>query len=281
MSNLKKQLIIKVLGKYINGLALFSPQKAAVKAYQIFCTPRAGKLREKDLTFLNTATRWVDLECEGNKIQCYEWEGAGEKVLLAHGWESNSARWKNLVKSLQKAGFHIIAMDAPAHGGSGSTTFQALKYAQFMAKVVAHFQPQNMVGHSVGGYATLYFLTHNEHTVQKAVVLGAPSDLSLIMKNYKNLMGYSDRVMNAIDDIFLKKFGHKVAYFKTYNFVKDLKVKGLIIHGKDDLVCVFSEGEVVQKNWEGSEFVETEGLGHGYQDKKVYHKIRNWLLNNG
>ena len=277
MSNLKKQLIIKALGTYINGIALFSPEQAAQKAYKIFCTPRAGRLREKDLDFLNTATRWVDLDCEGEKIQCYEWEGSGEKILLAHGWESNSARWKNLVKSLQKADFQVIAIDAPAHGGSGSDIFQALKYAHFMSKAVAHFQPQNIVGHSVGGYATLYFLTHYENAVKKAVVLGAPSDLSIIMKNYQNLMGYSNRVMEAVDGIFMKNFGQKIAYFKTSNFVKELKIKGLVVHGKDDLVCVFSEGEAVHQNWEGSEFVQTEGLGHGYQGKNVYHKVRDFL----
>lgn len=277
MSNLKKKILPKLIGAYINSIAFFSPKKAAEKAYHLFCTPRLGKLNEKHIDFLNTATRWIDLDCDDNKIQCYEWEGTGEKVLLAHGWESNSARWKNLVKSLQKAGFHVIAMDAPAHGGSGSETFQALKYAQFMSKVVAHFQPNSMVGHSVGGYATLYFLTHYPHSVQKAVVLGAPSDLSIIMTNYQNMMGYSNRVMAAVDNLFLKNFGQKIAYFKIHEFVKSLKIKGLVIHGEDDFVCIFSEGKAIQAHWEGSEFMVTNSLGHGYQDKKVYHAVRDFL----
>jgi pimeloyl-ACP methyl ester carboxylesterase len=277
MADLKKRLIIKILGTYINGISLFSPKKAAQKAYKIFCTPRAGKLREKDITFLKTATRWIDLEHNGDKIQCYEWAGSGEKVLLAHGWESNSARWHNLIKSLQKADFQVIAIDAPAHGGSGSSTFQALRYAQFMDKAVEYFQPENIVAHSVGGFAALFFLTHNKHTVKKAVVLGAPSDLSIIMKNYQQMMGYSERVMRAIDGLFIDNFGHEVAHFKTYNFVKQLKINGLIIHGKDDLVCPFSGSELVHKNWENSKFIETEGLGHGYQGKSVYSAVREWL----
>ena len=277
MSNLKKKILTKTIGAYINGIALFSPKKAAEKAYNIFCTPRIGKLKEKQIEFLETATRWTNVDCDGDKIQCYEWEGTGEKVLLAHGWESNSARWKNLIKSLQKANFHIIAMDAPAHGGSGSESFQAVKYAYFMSKVVAHFQPQNMVGHSVGGYAMLYFLTHYPQQVQKAVVLGSPSDLSIIMKNYQNMMGYSNRVMQAVDSLFLKNFGQRIAYFKIHEFVKALKIKGLVIHGEDDLVCPFHGGKSIQQNWEGSEMIVTDGLGHGYQDKKVYHAIRDFL----
>ena len=277
MSNLKKKILTKTIGAYINGIALFSPKKAAEKAYNIFCTPRIGKLKEKQIEFLETATRWTNVDCDSDKIQCYEWEGTGEKVLLAHGWESNSARWKNLIKSLQKANFHIIAMDAPAHGGSGSESFQAVKYAYFMSKVVAHFQPQNMVGHSVGGYAMLYFLTHYPQQVQKAVVLGSPSDLSIIMKNYQNMMGYSNRVMQAVDSLFLKNFGQRIAYFKIHEFVKALKIKGLVIHGEDDLVCPFHGGKSIQQNWEGSEMIVTDGLGHGYQDKKVYHAIRDFL----
>lgn len=277
MSNLKKKILTKMIGAYVNGIALFSPKKAAEKAYDIFCTPRIGKLKEKQIEFLGTATRWVNIDCDGDKIQCYEWEGTGEKILLAHGLESNSARWKNLIKSLQKADFHIIAMDAPAHGGSGSESFQAVKYAYFMSKVVAHFQPQSMVGHSVGGYATLYFLTHYPHQIQKAVVLGTTSDLSIIMKNHQNMMGYSNRVVQAANNLFMKNFGQKVTYFKIHEFVKALKIKGLVIHGEDDLVCAFHDGKSIQQNWEGSEMIVTDGLGHGYQDKKVYHAVRDFL----
>jgi pimeloyl-ACP methyl ester carboxylesterase len=273
----KKEFIIKSVGASINALGILFPEKAAKKAFDLFCKPRIGALRERDLDFLSSAD-WVDLECDGEKIQCYEWKGNGEKVLLLHGWESNSARWKNLVKSLQKADFHVIAMDAPAHGGTGSTYFHALRYAQFIEKVIDFFQPQNLVGHSVGGYAMIYFLSHQKNNIQKAVAIGSPSDLDLIFKSYAQMLGYSDRVVKALYAFFEKHFGKKVEYFKIHDFAKQLKVKGLVIHDEDDKVCKFSEGKLIAENWENAIFYPTQDLGHSCQNRKVYHKVRDFLL---
>jgi predicted alpha/beta hydrolase family esterase len=68
-----------------------------------------------------------------------------------------------------------------------------------------------------------------------------------------------------------------VAYFQIREIVKSLKTKGMIIHDRDDLVCRFADGEAIHQNWENSTFMITEKLGHSYQDKKVYHAIRDFL----
>lgn len=271
------KIIIKSIGAALNALALVSKAQAGRKAYQIFCSPRQGKVNEKQQEFLKTASHWTDLTLNGEKIQCYEWQGKGEKVILAHGWESNSARWKNLILSLQKADFHIIAMDAPAHGNSGSSVFQAVKYATFIDCVVQHFQPKYFVGHSVGGYAGIYFLSHFKHSIEKAVIMGAPSDLNLILEKYSNMMGYSRRVHKGLLEHLRKEFGLSVDYFKAHDFAKKINIPSLVINDKDDFVCAFAEGEQIVANWKGATFLATEKLGHGYQSRKVYHAVRDFL----
>ena len=62
----------------------------------------------------------------------YYWEGNNKTILLAHGWESNSFRWKNLITELQRYGYSIVALDAPAHGDSGSKMFNAILYSEFI-----------------------------------------------------------------------------------------------------------------------------------------------------
>jgi pimeloyl-ACP methyl ester carboxylesterase len=271
------KIIIKSIGAALNAIALVSKAQAGKMAYQIFCTPRQGKINEKQKDFLQTASRWTGLELNGEKIQCYEWEGKGEKVILAHGWESNSARWKNLILSLQKADFHIIAMDAPAHGNSGSKVFQAVKYATFINCVAQHFQAKYLVGHSVGGYASIYFLSHFEHAIEKVAIMGAPSDLSLILQKYSSMMGYSRRVHEGLLEYLHREFGHSVDYFKAHDFATKLTILGLVISDKDDFICAFAEGEQIAANWNGATFLATEKLGHGYQSRKVYHAVRDFL----
>ncbi|MBP7643538.1 MAG: hypothetical protein KA767_09370 [Saprospiraceae bacterium] len=51
----KKQInknLPKFIGKSINTIAYFAPEKAAKLALDLFCTPRAGKLKEYQLNFL-------------------------------------------------------------------------------------------------------------------------------------------------------------------------------------------------------------------------------------
>ena len=277
MNDFVKRLTVKSIGRYINTMALFSKENAGKRAYKIFCSPRKGRLSEKQRAYLKTADKWTTLSADNDNVQCYEWFGSGPKVLLAHGWESNSGRWKNLIKSLQKADFHIIALDAPAHGESGSSYFQAVKFAAFIGAAVAHFKPQSIVGHSVGGYATLYFLTHAEHQVERVVSLGAPSDLTQILDNYCKLLGYSARVRTALFAHVHKVFGQPVSYFKIHDFVSRLEIPGLVIHGKDDAVCAYKDAEMITQNWKNSTLLTSENLGHGYQDRKIFHAIRDFL----
>jgi pimeloyl-ACP methyl ester carboxylesterase len=272
-----KKVLIQSIAAKINLLSHFAPQAAASQAFDIFCTPRKGKITSKNKEFLTTATRQQTLHYEDMPIQCYEWQGNGATILLAHGWESNSARWKNLIKSLQKADFHIVALDAPAHGGSGSSIFHAIRYAAFIDVVSRHYRPLGIVGHSVGGMATVLYLSNYKHTIQKASVLGIPSDLTNIFKNYCEMMGYNEKVANAMNTLFEEKFGQSPAYYKTWEFAKKINIPALVIHDLDDDICPY-EGSVKTANtWQNAQMFSTTGLGHGYQDRKVYHAIRDFM----
>ena len=94
MQKAKRQLTLLDLRLYLNTLALFDARKAGAIAFQIFCTPRQGRLREKDRAFLDTADDQQDLHVNDLNMRCYHWRGPGDTVLLVHGWESNAARWR-------------------------------------------------------------------------------------------------------------------------------------------------------------------------------------------
>lgn len=146
----------KIVGKAINTISYVSKEFAANKAMSLFATPRKGKINAAQSKFLQSAET-LELEYNGLKIMTYQWAGNGKTVLLVHGWESNSARWKNLMTKLQKHDCNIIALDAPAHGNSGSKQFNALLYAEFINVVSKKFNPEIIIGHSVGGMASVFF----------------------------------------------------------------------------------------------------------------------------
>src|SRR5690606_38336992 len=114
-----KFVLQKIIGFFINTISIFSPKLAARMALFLFTKPLKGKINEKQSDFLDTAFR-EELTFNNMPIMTYRWLGKRETILLAHGWESNSARWQTLITNLKQRGFGVVALDAPAHGRSGS-----------------------------------------------------------------------------------------------------------------------------------------------------------------
>ena len=124
-----KKIIAKSIGKYLNLLSLIVPSYTAKKTLEIFAKVRKGKI-DKDKTFpILEEGKQNRFHCNGHEIQRYHWKGSGKKVLLLHGWESNTHRWRNLIRSLKTQDFDIHAIDAPAHGYSSGTYHYLTNYA--------------------------------------------------------------------------------------------------------------------------------------------------------
>ena len=202
-----KHFIVKIIGFYFNLLSVFSSKLAAKKALKLFSSPRKGKITEKQSDFLNTAFR-EELSYNDNAIMTYRWLGKNKTVLLAHGWESNSARWKTSIKALQKLNYGIITLDAPAHGNSGSKFFNALLYAEFINIVIKKFEPNILIGHSVGGMASVF--SHHRYSfsnIEKVILLGTPSELKGVFKRYVDMMSYNKRIEKQINKLVFESFG--------------------------------------------------------------------------
>jgi pimeloyl-ACP methyl ester carboxylesterase len=272
---IKKWLPIAI-GAGVNIIAILYPSLAGRIAYNIFAKPRKGRYKGTK-PILDRSIKST-IKHNSIDIQVYEWIGPGKKVLLLHGWESNSARWRNLIDSLLSGGYHVCSIDAPAHGLSGSTQFDAVKYAAFIDQTMQKINADHVVAHSVGGMALMYYLSHYEGVKpEKCVLLGTPSIFRTIMDQYHTVMQYSDRAMLALNEYITIKFGKPIDYYRIENFSKGLTPKALIIHDEGDLVCPFDEGKMIADAWPNAQFLPTLGLGHSYQDKKVYRTIKEFL----
>ncbi len=268
-----RNLIIGLLRFQINTIALFSPLKAGRMALDIFRTPRKGRLREQDKTFLAGA-KWETLQAEGLDIQTYLWEGSGPTILLAHGWESNSARWRTFINVFRKKGYKIVALDAPGHGATSSDRFDAHSYGLAMKAVAERFEPAFIIGHSAGGMSVLYYLaTFKPSFVRGGVVIAAPSSLRKILKNFYGIMQLSPRAILGMDLAILEKFAQPTEAFDLFDFARNTEVPGLLLFDAGDQIADFSEGQQLAEVWKNSRFVGFEGLGHSVNGKAVAAEI--------
>jgi predicted alpha/beta hydrolase family esterase len=271
-------LLTKSVGTYLNILGLFAPKTAASKAFQLFCSPRDGKLDTNRLPqILEKATKKT-IQFQGKNHQAYLWPGNSETILLLHGWESNAARWEKSLNHLQKTGKTIVAIDAPAHGLSQGTLFTVPLYADFIKTVIQTFNPQHIIAHSIGGSATIFYqYQHQNIDIKSLVILGAPSDLSILIDNFCKLISLNNRNKKHLINYFSEQFQIPVPEFSGAKFAKKITTSTFLAHDKNDNVVRFSEAQKLKENLTNIKFIETQNLGHSMHSDELYKEIINFL----
>ncbi|HEA28974.1 MAG TPA: alpha/beta hydrolase [Leeuwenhoekiella sp.] len=277
MSDSFKKLIIKSLGGYINVLACVAPEIAAAKVFSLFSTPRKGKIGAHHTDFLNPA-RSEKLAFKNMEIQTYVWPGTRETILLIHGWESNSHRYKVLVERLQEKGFTVIAFDAPAHGYSDGLNLYVPLYDDAMQLVKKKYRPDYVIGHSIGAMTAIYNQSkHPDDYVKRMIILGAPDKLADMLAESEKLLGLSPKSRQAVDAYLKKRFGFSKKEFSSAAFAETIQIPGLIIHDKEDSITPAYGSEAIHYNWSDSSLILTTGLNHSLYSKDVDDLILRFL----
>lgn len=272
-----KKIIAKSIGKYLNLLSLIAPNYTAKKTLEIFAKVRKGKI-DKDKTFpILEEGKQNRFHCNGHEIQRYHWKGSGKKVLLLHGWESNTHRWRNLIRSLKTQNFDIHAIDAPAHGYSSGTYHYLTNYAAAATKMIEEYDIEIIVGHSMGGMAMLFAKSRKPlETVKQLVSIGAPTDFSLIVAGYQKTIGFNKRVYQLLDQLIEKEIKVAIKEFSTSKFTYENLGELLILHDRLDPTIPLWQAERIQKKVGGELFI-SEGFGHSMHQKEVCQKIIEFL----
>jgi pimeloyl-ACP methyl ester carboxylesterase len=198
MNSTAKQVLIKSIGLYLNTLSVVAPKKAGQFGLRLFSTPQKARFKPGDEDYLQKVEYKETLSSEVGAIQSYAWNPDGEKtILLLHGWESNAARWRWLLPYLLEQNCKVVAIDAPGHGASSGKLFNYLKYAAAIDAANRTFQPDGVLGHSAGGSALAYFLTHYPApNIQKAALMGVPSELRSMADRFASALGLSGFLKN-------------------------------------------------------------------------------------
>lgn len=272
-----KHIIAKFIGTIINFIGLFSSRAGAKLAIKLFSSPKRKRLKETERDFLETAFI-EDISYNDIDIMTYRWLGKKETILLAHGWESNSVRWKNLIIKLRALNFNVIALDAPAHGRSGGKLFNAIIYSECINVVAKKFKANIIIGHSVGGMATTFFQhKYQLQSIEKLVLLGTPSNFVDVFGRYIAMMGYNSRISKAMNTIVYERFKNKPEHYNAAKFSETITAEGLVIHDKFDAVIPYSDAEDFKNFYKNSKLITTEGYGHGLKSETVDNHILEFL----
>lgn len=273
-----KRLIPRIIGFQLNAQFRVQKKKALKKAFLLFSTPQKGGVKPHQIDFLTKAKNDVSI-IDDTTIQTYHWPGNGKTVLLIHGWDSNTYRWKSLIEKLTKQDYNVFAFDAPAHGYSSGQLLNVPLYANVLNSLIKTKKPKFLIGHSIGAMTIIY----HQHTfgntdgIEKLVLLGAPSKMEKIMSDYKQILRLTDRFMDALNHFFKDKFGFFFEEFSMGKFAKSITSSSLIIHDQYDKVAPISSAYDISNNLKNCELIVTEGAGHSLKNHDVDKNIISFI----
>ncbi|WP_164510886.1 alpha/beta fold hydrolase [Nonlabens xiamenensis] len=277
MKRFIQKAIPKLYGFYFNLLQLFSSQKAAALALRVFSIPRSGFLKEDQQAYLDKA-RKQQIGYEDGLIMLYHWKGDGPTVLLNHGWESNSWRWKYLIEPLKAEGYNIVSIDAPAHGNSSGKLFTAVKYSKVIRTVMELYEPSIVIAHSVGAMATIYQESQHPHPfLRRLVLLGSPNKLEVIMKGYQNIVGFNKSVYSSLNQHLNQQFGFQIKEFNTADFAKKVNVPTLLIHHTEDAIVGYEAMQEIASQMPNATTYTSSTGGHSLHTQEVIDQVMEFL----
>jgi len=137
---------------------------------------------------------------DGTEIYYKDW-GAGEPVVLSHGWPLSSEAWAGQMLFLTQHGYRVIAHDRRGHGRSSQTSSgnDMNTYADDLAAVIDHLDLKNavLVGHSTGGgEVTRYVGRYGTKRIAKVVLIAAVPPL--VVKTTANPEGIPLEVFDGL-----------------------------------------------------------------------------------
>jgi pimeloyl-ACP methyl ester carboxylesterase len=273
-----KKLISKSIGFSLNTLAIIAPGKAASMGFNLFCYPFRAKLTDKHKAFLFSAERST-LEHEGETIQVYKWGSGKHIVLMLHGWQSHTFRWKNYIESLDTAKYTIYALDAPGHGLSSGKFMTVPLYSEVVELFLNKVGKVDIVlSHSIGSFTAIYTFHRLAHLSPTSIIaLAPPGEAEDFFNFYTNTLGLSPRTVKLIVDYFEAQIKKTPSYFSAHKFASTLTSKGLLIHDEEDADTSVENSKRIHSHWKNSTLVITKGYGHNLRSENVIRQVVDFV----
>lgn len=238
-----------------------APDWVADKAFELWGRPmrlegRWGTVGERARAFvLDTGTV---------ELAAWEWNSGGPAgtALLIHGWSGNASQLRAFVDPLVAKGFHVVAVDLPAHGRTAGKFATLPLMADTVVSLARRLTPKLVVAHSLGATATTYALSKGMQ-VERLVLLAPAVEMPPYLRHFANQVGLSVRAQDKMISKVEAIIGAPIDTLDLRRHAPGFgAVKALVVHDADDVVTPHDVGRELVEKWPGAQFVETKGLGH-------------------
>jgi non-heme chloroperoxidase len=150
----------------------------------------------------------------------YEDHGAGDPVVLIHGYPLSGSSWEKQLPVLLASGHRVITYDRRGFGNSSQPTdgYNYDTFAEDLHKLVTHLKLHNfaLVGFSMGGgEVARYIGKYGSKDVSKAVVIGGVPPF--LLKTSDNQEGVDGSVFEGIQKaVAADRYAFFSEFFKNF-----------------------------------------------------------------
>lgn len=273
-----------IFRKIFQVLNSVSPMLSTQLASWLFLSPRRLQATPFPDELINTSSEHY-IPFSGKRLKVYSWGFHGPKVLLVHGWESQSSTYRSMIPVLLNQGFSVIAFDAPGHGQSGGRKITMPRYASAIKAVYDHYRDdeqsiQYVVGHSFGGITSAWASAHYDIPLQKLVMVSMPSDIERMVNDYCKTLSISKKVENRMIKKLEKLTNKTLPEYSLLNFKDKIQTNEvLVVHDVQDNKVPYAHFEQLNSQWVGPKYITTSSLGHSrtIKDPEIIGQISNFL----
>lgn len=214
-------------------------------------------------------------------ITSYHWPGTGhQRILLVHGWSGRSTQFADLIKVLNTNGYHVHAIDFPAHGSSDGRTTNLYEMSEALARYVENLGFLDaVITHSLGGPVAALALRDNP-VANKMICIAAPSSMNRLFQRFADMFAIPNKITARIVSLAKQDFGKEIMRdLSLIENIQSLACPGLIIHDEDDHEVSFANATELAQHWPQAELIKTTGLGHRriLRDPQVIEKIHTFI----
>lgn len=272
-----KTLITQTIGAGLNALSYIAPARTAEIGFQLFCQPMRSKINPKQKDFLSSAVH-QSFTHDGIDVQTFRWGNGPKKILMLHGWQSHTYRWKTYIEALSHD-YTVYSIDAPGHGLSGGKFLSVPLYSEVVEEQIKRMEgADTLITHSLGAFTALYTFYRNPSLHSgKLVALASPGEALEFFEFYKKSLRLSDKCSQLVVERFKQKFQKTPEYFSAPSFASEIDNPGLIIHDEEDQETPFHHAERIHAAWKHSALIKTKGFGHNLKNHKVVADVVRYV----
>lgn len=267
----------------LRTIELVFPAKAAEAAFELFCTPYSKRKIYEEPPVFKQAEK-LSFEFQNHNIHGFCWQPKvlnGLKILICHGFDSNSYKFASYIEPLLNIGFQVFAFDAPAHGLSTGKTITALLYSDMIAKVDSEYGPfYGIIAHSFGGIAVALAIEKFRNNVLHKLVLIAPAtETTRSLNDFCNYLHISEKLKKGMEKLIVQIGGQPASWYSVARVIQSVTIPTLWLHDKGDRITPYEDMKFLTGlNLPSVKFIITEGLGHSlYREDLIARHIISFI----